>query len=491
MERIRQSRKKPHTRPVPEVNRDSRRTARKHKVQCTKKRKKSRRLLIKIVFGFVIMMIIGYTAVSICYKDPFLPHTVIDGTEVIGTTTEEIPKDMEETELCQIINDEEDPVLIRQKEQWEQYISVNVTYRFGSRSEVVDGNIIIDWLNVDENRKVSVDRKKVEEYVKELAKKYNTAYCVKELKTSYGPTVKITKGHYGWMIDQGAEVDRLIEIIETGESGDREPVYLQTANSHDGPDYGDTYVEINLTAQHLFYYKEGKMLIESDFVSGNEAKGWSTPVGCYELTYKQKDAVLKGSNYKTPVTYWMPFNGNIGMHDGYWRSSFGGTIYKENGSHGCVNLPPVAAKTIFDNIEKGTPVLCYHLDGTETNKTTKDTSAKTNSHVGKEPETTMESSEPVDAEPVETTTIEMEPVEMEQVETEPAETNPAETVSEETIPEGPAQKESASDLEAETVEPLLETVVQPGPSVGPGITEASEQHTGELPVRAMEPVLSE
>lgn len=72
---------------------------------------------------------------------------------------------------------------------------------------------------------------------------------------------------------------------------------------------------MNLTAQHLFYYKNGKLLIESDFVSGNEAKGWSTPAGAYELTYKQRNAVLKGKNYNTPVTYWMPFNGNIGMHD--------------------------------------------------------------------------------------------------------------------------------------------------------------------------------
>jgi len=117
---------------------------------------------------------------------------------------------------------------------------------------------------------------------------------------------------------------------------------------------------MNLTAQHLFYYKNGKLLIESDFVSGNEAKGWSTPAGSYELTYKQRNAVLKGKNYNTPVTYWMPFNGNIGMHDAGWRNSFGGDIYMRSGSHGCINLPRDKAEIIYGYMEHNFPIVCYY-----------------------------------------------------------------------------------------------------------------------------------
>ena len=69
-------------------------------------------------------------------------------------------------------------------------------------------------------------------------------------------------------------------------------------------------------------------------------------------------------------SYWMPFNGGIGMHDASWRGSFGGSIYKTNGSHGCINLPVKAAKTIYENISAGMPVLCYHLEGTESKKST-------------------------------------------------------------------------------------------------------------------------
>lgn len=133
-------------------------------------------------------------------------------------------------------------------------------------------------------------------------------------------------------------------------------------------------MEINLTAQHLYFYKDGKLLVESDFVSGNESKGWSTPAGVFPLTYKQRDATLKGETYRTPVSYWMPFNGNIGLHDATWRSTFGGTIYKTSGSHGCVNLPPAVAKTIFENIAAGVPVLCYHLSGTESQTASNGTS---------------------------------------------------------------------------------------------------------------------
>ena len=273
--------------------------------------------------------------------------------------------------------------LLEKREMWAPYGQVRITYLFGSRQEILDGSTIWGWLSEDENGSAVVDRAKAEEYVQWLAETYNTAYRAKELKTSYGPTVKLTKGHYGWMIDKKAETDRLIELIQSGESQEREPVYLQTALSHDGPDYGDTYVEMNLTAQHLFYYKDGELLIESDFVSGDAAKGWSTPAGAYELTYKQRNATLKGEGYKTPVSYWLPFNGNIGMHDGYWRSDFGGTIYKKKGSHGCVNLPPAVAKTIYENIEAGTPVLCYHLEGTETNATTNVPSGKITTSSGK------------------------------------------------------------------------------------------------------------
>ena len=101
-------------------------------------------------------------------------------------------------------------------------------------------------------------------------------------------------------------------------------------------------------------------MIESDFVSGNHAKGYDTPSGAYPLTYKQKDATLKGENYRTPVSYWMPFNGGIGFHDATWQSSFGGNRYLSHGSHGCVNMPKDKAAALYDLIPDGCPVVCHY-----------------------------------------------------------------------------------------------------------------------------------
>ena len=315
----------------------------------------------------------------------------------------------------------EDETLQTLLEQYNRYGTITVTYTFGDKKEVLDGETISQWLYA-EGDEVIISDEAVTDYVQTLATKYNTAYRAKSLKTSYGPTVVINRGHYGWKIDQAAEKKKLMEILKAGESVTREPEYSQKAASHRANDYGDTYVEINLTAQHLFFYKDGKLLVESDFVSGNASKGWTTPPGAFPITYKERNATLDGEGYSTPVSYWMPFNGGIGMHDASWRSSFGGTIYKTNGSHGCINLPPAVAKTIYENISQGDPVLCYELAGTEQSSTS-----------GKDGQQTQES-KPAESKPAETKPAETQPAETQPAETQPAETKPAETQPAETKP---------------------------------------------------------
>lgn len=246
----------------------------------------------------------------------------------------------------------------------QSYTETTITYTFGKQKEVLDGSTISGWLAVD-GFDVTLDQAKVEEFVASLRKKYDTVFRPRTFQTSYGPEVTIQNGDYGWWMDTEQEVKELTEQIEQGKSGERVPVYRQTAASYDMPDYGNTYVEINLSAQHLFLYKDGQKILESDFVSGNVSRGYTTPGGIFGLTYKQRDATLTGETYRTPVSFWMPFNNNIGMHDATWRVDFGKNIYLTNGSHGCINLPYSAAKEIYGYVEKGTPVICYYLPGTE------------------------------------------------------------------------------------------------------------------------------
>ena len=104
-------------------------------------------------------------------------------------------------------------------------------------------------------------------------------------------------------------------------------------------DIGNTYIEIDYTNQHLWYYKDGSLVVDSDLVSGNLNNGNGSPDGDFSrVISRQSPATLKGEDYESDVTYFMPFAYNVGLHDASWRSSFGGSIYKNGGSHGCIKF---------------------------------------------------------------------------------------------------------------------------------------------------------
>lgn len=241
-----------------------------------------------------------------------------------------------------------------------KYVVSKITYTFGEQKELLDGSIINKWITVDEKLKVTFDEREVKKYVDVLSNNYNTMGKTRKFISSSGKTINIGSGDYGWSIDRAKETQALIIAIKGGQTISKEPAYIQTALSHGNNDIGDTYVEIDLTNQHLWFYKNGTLISQGDIVTGNVNANHRTPEGIYKLKYKQKNAILRGPGYASPVTFWMPFNGGIGIHDASWRSDFGGKIYKSDGSHGCINSPYYLAKAIFNNIESGIPVVCYN-----------------------------------------------------------------------------------------------------------------------------------
>lgn len=240
-----------------------------------------------------------------------------------------------------------------------KYVKSMITYKIENDTEVLDGNIINQWLSIDENLEVTINEIAVMKYIRYLSKKYDTVGITRRFKTSTGKRVEVKGGLYGWKIDFAAETRALIDNIKQGEILEKEPLYFQRSLPRGENEIGNTYVEINITRQHLWFYKNGKLITQGPIVTGNPNRGHATVVGTYMLNYKQKGATLTGPDYEAPVTYWMPFFGNMGLHDATWRHSFGGSIYKRSGSHGCVNAPKYLAKIIFENIEPGTPIICY------------------------------------------------------------------------------------------------------------------------------------
>ena len=167
------------------------------------------------------------------------------------------------------------------------------------------------------------------------------------------------------VVDRWKTADLLKEVLSdiqesaTPKSIELEPVYISNLDSH-----LNNYIELDITRQTLWFYKNGECIVEAPCVTGNVSNNHSTPTGVYVIDKKVRNTYLSGFNsdgtyYSSFVNYWMPFKGYIGLHDATWRKNFGDTIYLEHGSHGCVNLPFSEAKTIFENIDYSTWSIIY------------------------------------------------------------------------------------------------------------------------------------
>lgn len=238
-------------------------------------------------------------------------------------------------------------------------VSAKITYDWNGSTENVDGSLIHNWIEV-KGTEATIDTESVSAYVEKMAKKNDTYGLERNFTATSGNVINLRSIRYGWKTDVEAETQALLEEIKKGETLKKEPIYQSKGYVKGQNDIGSSYLEINLTTQHLYLYEKGNIIFETAFVSGNMSNGCATPAGVCGLTYKTKDATLKGEDYETFVYYWMPFNGNIGLHDATWRNQFGGDIYLTNGSHGCVNLPLSSAEYLYNYLCENFPIICYY-----------------------------------------------------------------------------------------------------------------------------------
>ncbi|HCT92635.1 MAG TPA: hypothetical protein DF613_14840 [Lachnospiraceae bacterium] len=266
---------------------------------------------------------------------------------------------------------EDSESLIQQASDLNSYAAASITYDLPGGEKVLDGDTFVKWLDKDENGNYTRDdekfTKKIKEYVAKMAEETDTFEGDIDFTATDGSNVKVTCRDYGWQIDQEKEAEALKKLIYDGEKTTREPEYIHRMATTDNGGFGDTYIEVNLTRQHMYYYQEGRLIFESDFVSGKMTKDRYTPTGVYLLDYKQKDRTLRGRrysngdySYESHVNYWMPFHGGYGFHDATWRPSFGGSIYVHSGSHGCVNLPLSKAKALYEIINDEVPIVIFY-----------------------------------------------------------------------------------------------------------------------------------
>lgn len=252
-----------------------------------------------------------------------------------------------------------------------QYLQASITYSM-EQPVVVDRTLISNWVSADEDMKVTFNEGAVREWLREFGKQYDTVGKARTITSPYGKTVEVSGGTYGWSVDEDAEFATLVNSIKNGEVVTKEPAYCdgQTAVTHSLPDWGSTYAEVDLSAQHMWFIVNGAVALETDVVTGVPIPAKETPSGVYSILEKELNSTLVGEilpatgqpEYRTVVRYWMRVTwSGIGFHDADWQPAFGGSLYANGaGSHGCINMPVDQAGALYDMLPMGTPVIIHY-----------------------------------------------------------------------------------------------------------------------------------
>ena len=253
-------------------------------------------------------------------------------------------------------------------------ILVNVQFALaGTIVASLDASVVAPCITIGDDLSVSLDEDALGDWADKIASTYSTVGNKRTYTRADGKQVSVSGGSYGWKIDRDALLDAAKAAIDSDQTGQADLPCSQTGtaapSADGGRDWGARYIDVDLTAQHAWLFDEsGAVVWESDIVSGKptQTAGSLTPSGVYVINSNSGGSTLKGTNddgtkYETPVTYWMPFVGNlIGFHDATWQSAFGGTRYKDGaGSHGCVNLPYDKAEALHSLCRAGDVVVCH------------------------------------------------------------------------------------------------------------------------------------
>ena len=248
--------------------------------------------------------------------------------------------------------------------------NMTLTIDMSGAKEELQGEDLANLFVRNEDDSLSVDEAKLTAYVDELESAYNTLYTTRPFKTTGGKEIEVGGGGqdtYGWLMNIETTTKTIRDALNaktTAEVAASWDVSAWTRDAENG-DIGNTYIEISIADQHLWFYQNVEIIFQTDDITGLPAHNQSTPVGAFRIWNKQRDATLKGtawdgSKWSSPVSFWMPIDWTgVGLHDATWQPAFGGNLYTYLGSQGCINLPWSAAQTIFNTAEINTPVIIY------------------------------------------------------------------------------------------------------------------------------------
>ena len=241
----------------------------------------------------------------------------------------------------------------------------NIVYDMGDEEIALGTDITSKWILKNEDGSFSfsdsgellLDEAALESFIDELCAAYNTYNTARVFASSRGEDVIVEGGTYGTVIDRASEIAYLKDAFLKQASEIHVPKYEKEGYVRGKDDIGDTYIEVDIPNQKLYFYKAGELLVETDIVTGNLKRGMGTPDGVYYIYNMETNRILRGGEVPAFVYYWMPIYKGVGLHDATWRKKFGGDIYKTDGSHGCINIPKNVTTTIYEEAEVGLPVI--------------------------------------------------------------------------------------------------------------------------------------
>ena len=255
--------------------------------------------------------------------------------------------------------------LVEQRDLLNDFLSTSITIRWKDGSTtLLDRDKLLSWISTDDTGSYELIKTDIYEkawlLMSEAGKKYDDVKTTLDFNSTSEGVVRLKCDPYGYKIDVEKGMDDIVDALYSHTSGEIKPENMLPETMD--PTFGGTYCEIDITGQHLWYYEEGSLVLDTDCVTGLESDSERrTPSGLFYLNNKVENAVL-GSNdpsepYSVTVDCWMPFFESYGMHDARWRDEFGGDLYLYEGTHGCANLPSDVAHSLFNRIEIWTPVI--------------------------------------------------------------------------------------------------------------------------------------
>ena len=277
-------------------------------------------------------------------------------------------------------------------EELNKVFNLEVKLDFDYTTENLTYDVFKDWVTIKKDGSYTIDQESVWEWVNSIREKYDTLNKTRKFKSTMQGTVKIKAqrgadgkfdGIFGYFLDADKTAEAICKALKKGENTTIEPVYW-TNGGYTYDTQGkvkrsaddeknvisdisqlDTYIEVDLTNQMLWYYKNGKVKHKCGVVSGMPTKERMTYPGIYQLWMKERNKTMRGrtseGSYESKCSYWNYISQNsIGIHDATWQSSFGGDRYKYYGSHGCVGISLSDAQYIYENIPLGTVVIMFY-----------------------------------------------------------------------------------------------------------------------------------